>query len=334
MNRLRYADKKILCGYDLDENLFKLLGVEAEDLIPLRKVFVVVSNKGKKILKYTEVNDERIEFIDTALNYVRDRDKNVLNYCRNLNGDLITKWKEKKYILLNLVEGREATFTNPVEVSLCAEALAKMHNSSIGIEGTLTKETFEKNKGRNFIERMKEEKEFIIQCKRIVSKFKYKNEFDLLFLNNVDDEYKDLCNTIELMEQGAYNDIYKQDKVLCHNDLAHHNFMISNENVNIIDFDYCDINPRIDDIYNFTNKVLKTVAYDKEFIKIIVDSYSKESQLSDKEIEVLKQMLNYPKDFIALVKNYYLKQKSWEEAVFINRMKEKLELEIYKRNMK
>ena len=292
MNRLRYVDKKILCGYDLNEKLFNLLGVEAEDLIPLRKVFLVVSNKGKKILKYTDTDEDRITFIDIALNYVRDKDKNVLNYCRNLNGDLITEWKGKKYILLDLIDGREATFTKPVEVGICAEALAKMHNSSEGIENKLTKEVFEKNKGKNFINQMKEDKEFVIECKRIVSKFKYKNEFDLLFINNVDEEYKDLCNTIELMSQTDYNEIYKQNKVLCHNDLAHHNFMISNEEVNLIDFDYCNINPRVDDIYNFINKVLKTVSYDNEFFKIIIDGYNKESQLSDEEINVLNCMLN------------------------------------------
>ena len=128
--------------------------------------------------------------------------------------------------------------------------------------------------------------------------------------------------------------IYKENKVLCHNDLAHHNFMISNEEVNLIDFDYCNINPRVDDIYNFTNKVLKTVSYDKEYVKLIVEGYNKQSQLSVEEIKVLKCMLNYPKDFISLIKNYYLKQKAWDEAVFVNRMKEKLELDFFKREMK
>ena len=103
MNRFRYVDKKVLCNYDLSEELFTLLGVEVEDLIPLRKVFILLSNKGKKILKITETTDERIEFIDKALNYIRINDKNILNYSKNVKGKLITEWKNKRYILLALV---------------------------------------------------------------------------------------------------------------------------------------------------------------------------------------------------------------------------------------
>ena len=51
MNRFRYIDKKILCSYDLSEAFFNKLGVEVYDIIPLRKVFILFTNKGKKILK-------------------------------------------------------------------------------------------------------------------------------------------------------------------------------------------------------------------------------------------------------------------------------------------
>ena len=51
MNKFRYIDKKILCSYDLSEEFFKELGVEVYDIIPLRKVFVIFTDKGKKILK-------------------------------------------------------------------------------------------------------------------------------------------------------------------------------------------------------------------------------------------------------------------------------------------
>ena len=45
MNKFRYIDKKILCSYDLSEEFFKELGVEVYDIIPLRKVFVIFTDK-------------------------------------------------------------------------------------------------------------------------------------------------------------------------------------------------------------------------------------------------------------------------------------------------
>lgn len=148
MNRFRYVDKKVLCNYDLSEELFNLLGIEVEDLIPLRKVFIIISNKGKKILKIAEAEDDRIDFIDKALNYIRKKDNNILNYRKNIKGNLITEWKNKRYVLLDLIEGREATFTNPVEVELCAEALAKMHEASIGLINNIDDNLIKNNIGK------------------------------------------------------------------------------------------------------------------------------------------------------------------------------------------
>ena len=51
MNKFRYVDKSILCSYDLSEDFFQELGINVYDIIPLRKVFVIFTDKGKKILK-------------------------------------------------------------------------------------------------------------------------------------------------------------------------------------------------------------------------------------------------------------------------------------------
>ena len=51
MNKFRYIDKRILCSYDLSEEFFYKLGVKVYDIIPLRKVFILFTDKGKKILK-------------------------------------------------------------------------------------------------------------------------------------------------------------------------------------------------------------------------------------------------------------------------------------------
>ena len=116
MNKFRYIDKKILCSYDLSEEFFKELGVEVYDIIPLRKVFVIFTDKGKKILKRINSSEERVEFINKALNIIKEKDKYILQYCTNSKGKIITKWHGKSFVLLDMIDGREATFTNPIEV--------------------------------------------------------------------------------------------------------------------------------------------------------------------------------------------------------------------------
>ena len=59
MVKTRYVDKGILCEYEFKEEFIDLLGIKITDVIPLRKVFVLFTDKGKKVLKITDSSKER-----------------------------------------------------------------------------------------------------------------------------------------------------------------------------------------------------------------------------------------------------------------------------------
>ena len=335
MNKFKYIDKKILCSYDLSEDFFDVLGVKVYDIIPLRKVFVLFTDKGKRILKTTNSADDRISFINKALNIVKEKDKYILQYCANSNGEIITEWKGKSYVLLDMIEGREASFTNPIEVEWCTKALARFHEASKEIINNFTTEEVQRNSSRNLIYEFLNDLCLIIEAERIISKFSYKNEFDSLFLQNVAKAKNDLNKSINLLMESEYKDMYSdmKNRVICHLDLAHHNFIIDEENVNIIDFDYCKIDIRTIDIYNFMAKVIKNYAYDKGIIKKIIEDYSSISEVSQKEKQLIFAMLNYPRDIVNIAKDYYLKQKSWDYEVFVSRFKDKIEADVFRSDL-
>ncbi|MBC5630192.1 CotS family spore coat protein [Clostridium sp. NSJ-6] len=332
MVKTRYVDKGILCEYEFKEEFIDLLGIKITDVIPLRKVFVLFTDKGKKVLKITDSSKERIDFIDKALKIIEKKYPRVLKYTRNIDDEIITLWKDKQYVLLDMVEGREAAFTNPVEVELCSKAIAEMHIASKNLIEELSEEEIKNNSGKNLIKKMEDEYYTLIQLQKVVGKYKYKNEFDDLFLKNVDNAKRDLLKTIEEIKNSKYDSMIKNrgNIVLCHNDLAHHNFIIDGDKVNIIDFDYCSIDTRILDIYGYTMKVIKNLAYNEEIIELIIKSYNEVSKLEDEEIEMLRKLINYPRDFISISTDYYFKQKMWDEEVFLSRLKNKLEIDKFR----
>lgn len=329
MNRFKYVDKDILCSYDLSEELFSRLGIDIYDIIPLRKVFVLFTNKGKKILKIANCDKERINFIDKVLRYIDKKDKNVMQYCKNLEGDIITTWDDKDYILLNMIDGREASYTNPVDITLCAGAISKMHKASYGLDSFLDEYEKIENSSKSIIDQYISDFNALCEFENIINKFKYKNEFDLLFLDIINKCKSDMNKAIDLLQCSSYKELNKskENLVLCHNDLAHHNFIVNDTDVNIIDFDYCSIDARIIDIANFASKVMKSTFYDINILNSILDSYG---QVSHEEVEVLYALFTYPKDFVNIAKSYYLKQKSWTKEVFIGRFKNKIELDIFR----
>ena len=332
MNKFRYIDKRILCSYDLSEEFFFKLGVKVYDIIPLRKVFVLFTDKGKKILKITNSSLDRINFINNTLNIIKEKDKYVLQYCTNSNGDIVTEWKGKSYVLLDMMDGREATFTNPIEVEWCTKALANFHNASINIADNLTNEDIILNKSKSLIYEFLNDLCFITEAERVISKFSYKNDFDLLFLKNISKAKNDLNISINLLTESSYNELYSDIKnmVICHLDLAHHNFIIEDNEINMIDFDFCKLGMKVLDIYNYIVKVIKNYAYNKEIVVKIINDYNEIYEISNKEKKIIFALLNYPRDFINISIDYYLKQKSWDEEVFISRFRDKIENDTFR----
>ncbi|MCR1951727.1 MULTISPECIES: CotS family spore coat protein [unclassified Clostridium] len=326
MNKFRYVDRDILCQYDLNEEFFEKLNLEIEDIIPLRKVFVLLTNEGKKILKLTDSSEERIRFISEALNYISKEYDSVLSYYESKEGEITYKFASNNYVLLNMIEGREATFTNPVEVEMCAKSIANMHNASKGIFNKLSTEIVKGNLGEYLPYQFSKAKEDLINIKEYVLRFRYKNEFDKVFLEHVDSNINQIQKSIELLAMCEYNSMLEDfnKRVLCHNDLAHHNFIIDGDNVKIIDFDYCKIDTRAVDIANYSIKVIKNSCYDLNKFKLILDSYNSIEKLSKQEIKLIYAIISFPKDFITISRDYYYKQKKWDYEVFFNRLKDKI----------
>ncbi|MFL7797519.1 CotS family spore coat protein [Clostridium chauvoei] len=333
INKTRYIDKSILCKYDLSQELFSDLGIEVEDVIPLRKVFILTTPVGKKILKIVDSSERRLEFIDESLNYVSNKYKNILSYWKNKDGKIYKKWNGNTYVILDMIEGREATFSNPIEISICAKAIAGMHNASKGIFKELDNSLIQGNVGCYLPKYFEENLNDMLELKNYVSRFKYRNKFDELFLENVDYNINYIKKAKELLALSNYNSLLEDDdkRVLCHNDLAHHNFIIDGEDVKIIDFDYCNIDTRVVDLVNYTSKVIKNLAYDSEKAKLIIESYNKVNTLTKDEVKVFYALITFPRDFVTSVKDYYYSQKTWEEEVFLNRFRNKLSNEVYRR---
>lgn len=332
MNKNRYVERELLCKYDLSEEFFDKLGVDVEDVTPLRKVFVLLTDKGKKILKIVDSDKNRLNFIDNALSFISQNFSDILSYYRNKSGNIYEIWNKNTYVVLDMIEGREAAFSNPIEVEICSRAIAKMHKASIGLVDKIGIKKMKENMGIYLPKYYEESYKDLVFLKEYVSKFKYKNEFDMAFIENVDTKLVEIKKASSLLALSSYRDILEDDSklVLCHNDLAHHNFIIDGSEVKIIDFDYCNINTRIIDIANYSSKVIKNFAYDIDKFRTIIESYNSINELTKEEVKMLYCILSFPSDFVTIVKNYYYKEKSWEEGVFISRLKNKLENETFR----
>lgn len=210
MLRVKYGDKRYLCEYDLNTDLFKEFNIEVKDLVPVRSVYVLQTNKGKKILKKLNYGSKRLNFICCALDFIEKSYKNIMKINKNINDENFVCRNGSRYILIDLIEGRECTTSNPVDIEASSKALANLHNSSIGF--------FDMIKGnedfKDYIDiynlevNLKESLKDLNDFKKQVSRYSYKNEFDNLFYENVDYYIDEINYCIDYLKIIDINKIY------------------------------------------------------------------------------------------------------------------------------
>src|SRR3712207_1366372 len=79
----KYKDREYLKEYCLDVELFLRFDLDVIDVIPVRKVFIVITKDGQYILKKLDYSIENLEFINNGVEYVRKNGfNNVLRFLK------------------------------------------------------------------------------------------------------------------------------------------------------------------------------------------------------------------------------------------------------------
>lgn len=331
-NKPKYSEKNYLCSYDLSLEFFKELELEIKDIYPVRKVFLLNTTEGNKILKKVNYSIDRVNLISECLNFVKKKYKNVITYKTFKDGLNYKVWNNDIYVVMDMLDGREASMSNPVEINLCTENLALMHKASRGIRQHLINLYNKDFLDKSLKEKFKQAYVDLKDIKDMVEQYEYNNEFDTIFLDNIDRYLQSINNLQTELEKSSYDDLRTEGKTvcLCHNDLAYHNFLTNKQEISIIDFDYMSIDLRIMDLADFILKSIKNASFDIEKMDLAFDGYNKISTITKAEKEILYILLAFPRDFYSIVRDYYYKRKDWEYEVFLNRLKSKMDNEVFR----
>ncbi|MGL4454112.1 MAG: CotS family spore coat protein [Sarcina sp.] len=325
MGKIKYREAKYLCKYDLDTEFLNELELNINDLWPTRNIFILDCEEGKKILKLINYNNEKLEFIVDILEYLKIGYDGVLSINRFKDGKYKIERNEKSYVLLDLIAGVECNLNNPMDLEAASKAIANLHLAGQGVLSKLDKYKKKISLG-NLKERFEEGIVNLEKCKELASLKTYKNEFDELFLENVDYNLGMMNSALEFLEKSKYKELCKNEDyvTVCHNDLAYHNMIVNDGKVNFIDFDYANIDLRILDVYNFTFKTLKKHAFDINIYNQIIADYNSILKLTNDEMELLYILFLYPGDFCTVSKNYYFALKDWRYESFFNKLENKV----------
>lgn len=325
-----YSNRNYLAQYDLDSTLFENFNVKPKEVLPLRSVFMITDEIGQKILKKVDYTLEELKFIEQGLKYVNRSFDRTMNFLNTRDNKPYVIWNGSIYCMMDLVEGRESDYSNPMDLIIATEALAELHCAGKGFYSHIKSKNNIGNIIRNFRRREKEMNLF----KELSLIYSKKSEFNNIVSDNVDFFIEQIKKSIKILENSCYYKLcsIEEKRVFCHHDLAYHNIIINNDKGYFVDFDYAIVDLRVHDLCNFITKWVKSSAYDVEKCSKILEVYNKINPLNSKEIEVLYGMLTFPQEIYSIVKDYYTNNKDWLEKNSVDKLKKKVELEEFKKD--
>lgn len=220
------------------------------------------------------------------------------------------------------LKGREVSYDNPIELSLAARKLGELHKAS---EGFHVEENMNPRVGWfKWIEVYRTRRGEILDFRdRIYSK-KHKTMFDFYYLQLMEDALDRCDKAIENLCQSKYENRMLEEIThggFCHHDYAHHNILIGDNNeLNIIDFDYCILDTHLHDLASLLVRTMKYDKWSEERMLIILKSYNNVYSLKQDELEIMAGFIEFPQDYWQRGIQYYWESKPWDEAFFIKKI--------------
>jgi len=318
----RYRDKKYLSQYSLSVELFEEFSLKVTDVIPVRNVYILCTDKGNKILKKIDYSINDLEYINSAIKFIKDKFNRVFDFVETKDNKIYTIFNGDVYCVMNLIDGRECDFYNAVDVSIAAKGLGELHSAAEGFKYNINNKVV---CGKT-IDKFNRKLEEIVFFMSLANLHENKNEFVKVFLDNVNYYSDFIKKSIEILNASSYYKLCsEEDKVvLCHHDLAYHNILIYNDEAYFIDFDYAIIDLKVHDLCNFIIKAIKECAFDIEKADLIIKDYCRSNILDKREFEVLYGLMTFPEDFYSITRDYYTRRKEWEEEAFVERLNKRV----------
>ena len=297
--------------------------IKIEVLKANKGVYYLKTNKGERCLKKINYGPQKLLFVYGAKEHLIKNGFNMVDrYFLNIEGEPYALVNEDLYTLSEWLEGRECDFHNMEEVKLAAKTLARMHEASKGYDPP------ENSKLKSDLGRwphlMEKRIKSLDKMRDMIRKKNNKSDFDLIYLKSME-FYKEMGKkALDTLQKSSYYElcsIAEDEKSFCHHDFTYHNIILDKENdVHVIDFDFCKREVRTFDISNFMIKVLKRVDWDINFAKAIIESYNSVSPLSKEEYPVLYAYLQFPQRYWRLANRYYYNEVNWGQGTFTNKL--------------
>lgn len=247
---------------------------------------------------------------------------NIAKYFRTKEGAFYVRYKSNIFYLTEWLEGSECDLTNIDEVVNATKLLAQFHNKSNKINHN---KIHIGNNLKNWPKILANNLNDLEKFKRIITSKRIKNDFDVIFLEGIDNFYNRGLSAINMLNKSQYYKLSKvanDENTICHNSFYYQNIIKKDGEYFIIDLDSIMIDLQISDLGKLIRRLMfkKPYGWDFNFAKGIIEAYNSINRLNKEDLEIMFALIIFPQKFWKLGQRRYAKQKKMSETKYLHKL--------------
>ncbi|AOR22570.1 CotS family spore coat protein [Clostridium taeniosporum] len=302
--------------------------IEVDRLEKVKNSYRIISKNKGYSMKLIRYNFKHFYFIMSAIKHLqRNKFSKIPEFIKTINGEDYINLDGGYAYLTPWVPSRVSNYDNPLELARVSNKLAELHECS---KNFMINDKMQPRIGWFSWEKVFETRSNeILDFKNRISQKAHKSEFDLLYLNNIERELNRAKESINGLKHNNYIEMMEAEifkSGFCHHDYANHNILIDNNNeINIIDFDYCILDSHLHDLASLLIRSMKYGKWENKKADLILKNYEDIMELKKEEIPLIREFIRFPQCFWQLGIQVYWEQQDWGLEFFINKLNKYLD---------
>lgn len=297
--------------------------LNVEKVEKIKNSYKIITKDDGYCLKIIKYDFYHFYFILSAIKHLQKNGlSNIPEFIKNNQGKDYGVIEDKYVYLTKWIPSRLSNYDNPVELAIVANKLAELHECSKNF--TLEKEMRPRIGWFSWEKVFETRKNEILDFKNRINQKAYKSEFDLLYLDNIEEEIKRADKSILGLKKNNYLKVMEKEvfsRGFCHHDYAHHNILVDdNRELIIIDFDYCILDSHLHDLSSLLIRSMKDGKWEDKKADLILNAYEKKIGVENYEIPLIREFMRFPQAFWQIGIQVYWEQQPWAEEFFINKL--------------
>ena len=308
-------------------------GICPKNIVRCKYFYIVHTEKGVYSICKARVSTNRIMEIYRVKEQLWNKGFRALDrYLPAKNSLPYVEKGGEIYILSPFKGANELDFLNNAQVIKVIETIGSMQYALSRIECQPTVRAASVSKPHP-LDEMEKGFKTMKKCRKIIANTKTLKEWDMTVLKVYDKYYDKAEKAIEKLKKSTL------EKCFIHNRLKEGNILFNYGRISIIDWDYMTEGSPLWDLAFFINRYKRKNAFyahkkGLNYLNMedILHAYSKNNYMTDNQIDDLRAVIDYPRQFIAVIAEIYRKNRKFIPIglkMKLNEMAEQVDFELY-----